>query len=610
MELPHVEPARTASEDILTSFQVESQQKVAQLREMEAQLLAQFSAASRNAACQGNAAVAAPLLQPTHGLQPEPESPFTSEYGLATETARALGSDLAGAQQRAALAVSAATTPTVVPEGVPPTIEEVNSQLDSLTDFLRAKMVRLEAEQPGKLDVYNRAPQLMSDLAQLYCDLYLLADVIDDGCDQSHNHEGQQPADSAAGERALHPEPAASTALHDLQLNKHQFAEAFSYAASAMSARRSPGPVDRSPAGGAGHGASTTWVVEVDLSPQPERELQPDPRNVECLAWTPEVGWDENAMCAWVREWDEQAAMWRYTNLDTQQETWSYPSGVEQFEPVEAADSPFGVENSSLVDSEDRPSSDYGVLPAPATSPQSPGDASPQQDNGELEAAIEALEQQLAAITATKAGQGSLEPGGHDDAGTGDLDLQATVVSVLTDADMLAANAGQRPSEQVFQQVEKEFRARLSATGRRQLEEAITARIKKQVEISIAELTSFDESMLPIPEPERELLPEFKTETDSQERAAPSDAALDPTPPPSIGGMIGQADMSKLLSSDDEAEPGEPAPQERAAPSDAALDPTPPPSIGGIIGQADMSKLLSSDDEAEPEEPAPQERAG
>ena len=62
--------------------------------------------------------------------------------------------------------------------------------------------------------------------------------------------------------------------------------------------------------------------------------------------------------------------------------------------------------------------------------------------------------------------------------------------------------------------------------------------------------------------------------------------------------MVGQADVSKLLSSDDEAEPGEATvPQESTATFDFASDPAPPSSIGAMVGQADVSKPLSSDDE-------------
>jgi hypothetical protein len=128
----------------------------------------------------------------------------------------------------------------------------------------------------------------------------------------------------------------------------------------------------------------------------------------------------------------------------------------------------------------------------------------------------------------------------------------ATVVSALADADMFAAGGAQRPSELIFQQAQTEYRARLSATGRQQLEQAITARIKEQVELSIAELTD------QLRQPELE-------EPAARERAGTSDAAPDPAPPPSIGGMVGQADVSKLLSSDDESDPEEPAAQERAS---------------------------------------------
>ena len=382
--------------------------------------------------------------------------------------------------------------------------------MDSLSDFLRAKMVRLEAEHPDKMDVVNRAPQLADDLAQLYCELNLLADAIDDGCDQ-HDDRDEQTADGFDGEHEL-PPTVASPARQELQLNEQQFAGAVSVATSAMAARSPPGSVDDAlRAGSSGHGADTTWVVEVNLSPQLERQLQPDPRDADSVAWIPEVGWDENALCAWVREWDDHAAMWRYTNLDTQQDTWSYPNGVEQFEPVGAADPSHGVEDTDLAEREDTLVSQPDAASTSVTAPQgaymslrSPDDDSPLLDNGELEAAVDALERRLATINVAQAGarfsdtavqrsasgtnSEALEPVEHADADP--VDLHTSVVSALADADMLAGDAGQRPSERICQQAATEYRAHLSATGRRQLEEVITASVKAQVELSIAELTN------------------------------------------------------------------------------------------------------------------------
>ena len=241
--------------------------------------------------------------------------------------------------------------------------------MDSLSDFLRAKMVRLEAEHPDKMDVVNRTPQLADDLAQLYCELNLLADAIDDGCDQ-HDDRDEQTADGFDGEHEL-PPTVASPARQELQLNEQQFAGAVSVATSAMGARSPRGSVDDAlRAGSSGHGADMTWVVEVNLSPQLERQLQPDPRDADSVAWIPEVGWDENALCAWVREWDDHAAMWRYTNLDTQQDTWSYPNGVEQFEPVGAADPSHGVEDTDLAEREDTLVSQPDAASTSVTAPQ------------------------------------------------------------------------------------------------------------------------------------------------------------------------------------------------------------------------------------------------
>ena len=457
-------------EAVTQSSEAEHQQKLAQLREMAAQVEEQIAAARRRVALRAEITASNSTIPANHlgtaqhtsvgGLQHQPEPEPEPEPELEPEPEN-----------------EPKSAPTVLSEGVPPlTIEEVNTQMDNLADYLRAKMVRLEAEQPERIDVYNRAPQLMSDLVQLYSDLALLADLIGDGSEERTDPE-EQTADGINSQDAA-SRPMASD-LPDLQL----FEDAFAYASSQLAARRSPRPVEAPAADSPGQGVGMTWTVEVDLSSHPEHSSELEPRDDECIAWAPEVGWDEDAACAWVREWDEQTATWRYTNLDTQQETWSYPHGVERFEPV-------GPD--IQLDCSDDTDDICKLL----------------QENSELEAAIDALEQRLATFTAAQAGASvphsvstvesatsvgaahstvALGSNEHGDSKTSGL--QTAVVSALADADT-RGDPGHRPSEEVLQLAEKEFRARLSAAGRQQMEETVTAKIREQLEISIAELSS------------------------------------------------------------------------------------------------------------------------
>jgi hypothetical protein len=440
--------------------------------------------------------------------------------------------------------------PTASPQ--PRTREEVEEQMDDLADFLRAKMVRLEAEVPQPMDAYARAPRLIGDLNQLSTELALLADTIDDAPTSRGDERRGAGADAAA--QSPLPVVEASPRLQELQM--------FEAALSTTNAERV---------------GNTTWTVEVELSPdpEPEQQLQLQQSGTEggATCWLPEVGWDEAASCAWVREWDDQTAAWRYTNLDTQQDSWVWPEGVDQFEPVDP--------NSAVVDDlegnatqpvadrltdedereqqeqqhegeeeqqqeqteEDRglDPSDNGrgtapaqmVLAADGAAQHEAKEAEEEEeenvasaavaaapsavDHSELETAIRELEQRLATITAaneaasavTDAAVGTDSPmapamnrlalmsegllhaiSSADADALSTADSSASVGSALAAADFLSGNIEERPSERLLRQAGEESMAHLKGPGRRQMEDMITARVTEQVERSIAALAA------------------------------------------------------------------------------------------------------------------------
>ena len=106
-------------------------------------------------------------------------------------------------------------------------------------------------------------------------------------------------------------------------------------------------------------GGRVTWTVEVDLTGDADAEQQRRTDEAARLTWSPvsthagvegwdegeaavvapprlpEVGWDEQAACAWVRKWVDDRACWCYANLDTEQLSWTWPAGVTGFDAVD-----------------------------------------------------------------------------------------------------------------------------------------------------------------------------------------------------------------------------------------------------------------------------------